>query len=113
MVSGSVEPVKNEPVGLIRVSELGDWVYCNLPVANMIFTNGSSQRRSDAAPYWSHVSIAALIRGETPELSRRIAGQVPSDRQPLQIWVQNWVQLAANIPHNGPIFRIESIVNKG
>ena len=44
--------------------------------------------------------------------STPLEGQVGSCGRPVQIWVQNWVQLATNIPHNDPIVRIESIVNK-
>src|ERR1017187_2868512 len=62
--------------------------------------------------------LVYLINRETRSLTSRasstpLEGQVGSCGRPVQIWVQNWVQLAANIPHNGPIFRIESIVNKG
>jgi hypothetical protein len=45
--------------------------------------------------------------------STPLEGQVGSCGRPVQIWVQNWVQLTPNIPHNGTLSRIESIANKG
>src|SRR5207253_35787 len=54
-----------------------------------------------ATPYSKLATLVLLISsdGESFAMRTAVSGHVRSDHRPLQIWVQNWVQLTANIPH--------------